>query len=460
MNIYELNLHLCKKDKPVTKKDLNNLLGREVSSYPKRIRSLEMVLCHCVRFPDDQFRISLSHDKYPASRYNPNEISARPFVWIIKYLDENGYIDLDKKPNPYLKTDDDVDSVEDEDGPFFKTSTFTVNESALDLAAAVGITERNTHLKNAHHLKLKTIKNERGQQQLIDFEETPVTLQMEEDMRIYCTYLNKQDIRLDDKRFKHIHLYRNFVDYDNTGKLEYGGRTGGYWTNISKEDRPRITINGQKTVSLDYPASQFNCLYRYLIHEKYQHGDPYELIVGQQKHKIPRKIVKRLGMYALNVKETVATKRLNYYHQPINKVTRKKKHKRDWSGKKQADIYHKTMKLRGVNPAACKKAFMKKHQAIQHYFYHHTRGGQFASWLESMLVFAVARYAVEWDIPCLTIHDEFLVPEENEMAMEELMYTVGYDEGNDFVDLLDRKEYIPPPEPFDFGGSKIKEKEK
>ena len=60
-----------------------------------------------------------------------------------------------------------------------------------------------------------------------------------------------------------------------------------------------------------------------------------------------------------------------------------------------------------------------------------------------MLVFAVARYAVEWDIPCLTIHDEFLVPEENEMAMEELMYTVGYDEGNDFVDLLDRKEYIP-----------------
>ena len=449
----KLDLHLCKKYEPISKQDLIDLLGREVSSYPKRIRSLEMILCHCVRFPDAEFRISLSNDKYPAPRYNPNEISAKPFVWVIKYLDKNGYINLDKKPNPYLKTDDDSD----EEEPFFKTSTFTVNESALELAAAVGITESNIHLKNPHHLKLKSIKNERGQQQLIDFEETPVTQKMEEDLRIYCAYLNKQDIRLDNQRFKHIHLFRSFTDYDNTGRLEYGGRSGGYWTNIWKEDRSKITINGKKTVSLDYQASQFNRLYLYLTHQEYQHGDPYELVVGQQRHKIDRNIVKRLAMYALNEKETVATKRLNYWHKEINERTGKKKHQRNWSGKKQAAIYHKTMKLRGINPAACKKAFIKKHQAISHYFYHGTRGGQFISWLESMLVFAVARWAVECDIPCLTIHDEFLVTEDNKMDMEEIMGTTSFDYGEDFVDLLDRKEYIPPLPPFYFGGSELKE---
>ena len=69
----------------------------------------------------------------------------------------------------------------------------------------------------------------------------------------------------------------------------------------------------------------------------------------------------------------------------------------------------------------------------------------------------MARWAVECDIPCLTIHDEFLVTEDNKMDMEEIMGTTSFDYGEDFVDLLDRKEYIPPLPPFYFGGSELKE---
>ena len=38
------------------------------------------------------------------------------------------------------------------------------------------------------------------------------------------------------------------------------------------------------------------------------------------------------------------------------------------------------------------------------------------------------QYAVHWDIPALTVHDEFIVAEENEDGMNELLYTVGLDE--------------------------------
>jgi hypothetical protein len=72
-------------------------------------------------------------------------------------------------------------------------------------------------------------------------------------------------------------------------------------------------------------------------------------------------------------------------------------------------------------------------------------------------VFAVAKYAVDWDIPCLTIHDEFVVAEEHQETMKELMYSVFAPKGDDFVDFLDRKEYIRPPKPFIFDGAEIKQ---
>ena len=43
--------------------------------------------------------------------------------------------------------------------------------------------------------------------------------------------------------------------------------------------------------------------------------------------------------------------------------------------------------------------------------------GQYYAWLESNLVFEVARYLAEIEIPALTVHDEFIVPEGMEDAV-------------------------------------------
>jgi len=67
-------------------------------------------------------------------------------------------------------------------------------------------------------------------------------------------------------------LYRQF----NHGCFKYGGRLyGGWWIDTPKTLRPKITINGQPTVELDFSG----CSIRMLYHERGVdfEGDPYRL---------------------------------------------------------------------------------------------------------------------------------------------------------------------------------------
>ena len=43
-------------------------------------------------------------------------------------------------------------------------------------------------------------------------------------------------------------------------------------------------------------------------------------------------------------------------------------------------------------------------------------------------MFEVARFLASVDVPALTVHDEFIVPESMEEAVREYRYTVGLDE--------------------------------
>ena len=54
--------------------------------------------------------------------------------------------------------------------------------------------------------------------------------------------------------------------------------------------------------------------------------------------------------------------------------------------------------------------------------------GQHYAWLETNLVFQIAYQLHYQDIPCLTVHDEFIVPTEDESILEEIMYSTGMDE--------------------------------
>ena len=61
-------------------------------------------------------------------------------------------------------------------------------------------------------------------------------------------------------------------------------------------------------------------------------------------------------------------------------------------------------------------------------FYQGKAQGQYYAWLESNLVFEVAKYLTDQGVPALTVHDEFIVPESMESAVLECRYKVLPDE--------------------------------
>ena len=53
--------------------------------------------------------------------------------------------------------------------------------------------------------------------------------------------------------------------------------------------------------------------------------------------------------------------------------------------------------------------------------------GQQYAWLETNLVFEVARLLSRMDVPALTVHDEFIVPVDMVEAVHEVRYTTGFE---------------------------------
>ena len=57
-------------------------------------------------------------------------------------------------------------------------------------------------------------------------------------------------------------------------------------------------------------------------------------------------------------------------------------------------------------------------------FYQGKAQGQYYAWLESNLVFEVAKYLTDQGVPTLTVHDEFIVPESMKNAVKACRYNV------------------------------------
>ena len=73
-------------------------------------------------------------------------------------------------------------------------------------------------------------------------------------------------------------------------------------------------------------------------------------------------------------------------------------------------------------------AVLKRNQPIAKCFFKGKAMGQHYAWLEANLVYEVANYLTQFlNIPCLTVHDEFIIPENRALGIEDYLYTVGLD---------------------------------
>lgn len=94
-------------------------------------------------------------------------------------------------------------------------------------------------------------------------------------------------------RYHNKYLYRVFNE-----SFDYGGRFyGGFWQQIPKEYRQRITIDNYLTFEMDYSAIHFSMLYQQVGISKEEYQDPYTLDVEDSSL---RKVIKKTMNIMLN----------------------------------------------------------------------------------------------------------------------------------------------------------------
>jgi|CXWL01.1.fsa_nt_gi hypothetical protein len=205
-------------------------------------------------------------------------------------------------------------------------STYEITPKLMDIARDCGVTVDSLTLRlPAHKLvrlygpKPKRLyRGQRRKANLIDFWPTPETERMVAELQAMNEFLVRQDIVLAlspedeqgwtarlNKEYESdeiedrggalfrkpelikTDLYRVFNNGSDSDfeSFDQGGRLyGGFWINTPKHLRPKITINGQPTVELDYPAYHINMLYneRGLDCEGYAYDMP-EIVEYERK---------------------------------------------------------------------------------------------------------------------------------------------------------------------------------
>ncbi|MCG3769984.1 MAG: hypothetical protein JW384_01117 [Nitrosomonadaceae bacterium] len=198
-------------------------------------------------------------------------------------------------------------------------------------------------------------------------------------------------------------LYRVFsngvLDENRRGNFDQGGRLyGGWWINAPKHLRPKITINGQVTVELDYSGCHINMLY----HERGLEceGDPYE--VPEISEYEDRNGLGR-GTYRQCIKE---------YTQALINGSK---------GGKPSNITLKegTEFPEGFRPIEIVRAIERRHELIKDAF--RSNAGLRLQLLDSEIALEVVSTAMEEGWVALPVHDSFITTTDEAERLRELM---------------------------------------
>ena len=375
----------------------DSLLALEPTLGTKTQRNaFHCILSNVGKYKNQPLLFSIRNQANPPAQYNPHSYGHKPLVAVITQLRNNGMLTLQRGTPWYAKTDD---------GDFKdpKLSAFRPNEKLLKLCEELGYTERSTSHNPEHFIELKSLSG-----RLLPYEPTTYSEHIEQVMAEYCGYIKKQKIEVDGEDLGHIHLTRKYKDWDNSGRLIYGGRTHHPFMSFPASKRKRITINNKPVIAVDYPASQANVLYQHITGRFLYPEDPYQV------DGLHRDSAKFMMQMMLNNKSRHAASMAA----KTNLETLKKP--------KRERLEKETKKFGSLSKIM--DAIADRNAPIASCFYQGKAKGQYYAWLESNLVFEVARYLAEIEVPALTVHDEFIVPEGMEDAVLECRYTVGLDE--------------------------------
>ena len=385
----------------LTHKDFPELKLRQQT----QLKGLQIWLANLVKYEDKEIAFSRSKTQTVDERFNPLRIGYSPISSVWNRLRDTGLIDTTPGIPRWLK---------DEQDQFIRPrmTTVTSTQKLIKKCKELGITKDTIkELKNPVHVRVRQVGDKSN---YIPYKDTPYSREIERTMSEYCNYLNKQEIKIGDNVLEDIHLYRTYQNRKGM-PFQFGGRSGGYWHSYSSEDRKRITINGKRTSSIDMHCSQLNILYFHATGKFFNKNfDAYQISGIDEKF---RPVLKKILLIMLNVSYGGIGQALS------NFIKKEEKN----GNSSLVELYNEFKEsVSSIRSVADK--IIERHQPVNHLFCLGAEMGQHFAWLESNLVFQIAHQLYIHNIPCLTVHDEFIVPTEDIPMLKEIMYSTGMDE--------------------------------
>ena len=385
----------------LTHKDFPELKLRQHT----QLKALQIWLANLVKYEDKEIAFSRSKTQKVDERFNPLRIGYSPINSVWNKLRDTELVDTTKGIPRWLKDEQDQYKRP-------RMTTVTSTQKLIKKCKKLGITKDTIkELKNPVHVRVRQVGDKSN---YIPYKDTPYSKEIERTMSEYCNYLNKQEIKIGDIVIDDIHLYRT---YQNRKEMpfQFGGRSGGYWHSYSSEDRKRITINGKKTSSIDMHCSQLNILYKHATGKFFDKDfDAYRIPGIDERF---RPVLKKILLIMLNA---------NYLG--IGQAVSNAMVKEEKKGNITLVELYKEFKESVSSIRSVVDKIIERHEPVNHLFCLGKDMGQHYAWLETNLVFQIAHQLYCHDIPCLTVHDEFIVPTEDEGILEQIMYSTGMDE--------------------------------
>ena len=170
----------------------------------------------------------------------------------------------------------------------------------------------------------------------------------------------------------------------NNGSFDLGGRFfGAYHIGLGKDFRRQMKVNGEPTVELDYSALHIRMLY-HMEGIDYRE-DPYSVLCEKDQDRKMYKLLQLIAINAANEKQALAATR---------------------------DVFRKNGITHNLTNASIEKLldrYKQAHRPIQKYL--NTGIGLTLQNLDGMITEKVIRSLMENGIPCLPVHDSYIVPE-------------------------------------------------
>ena len=369
-------------------------LGLDINQT-KGKRALKILLCNVAKYKSAEMLYSRRHETALPEKLNPFGISNKTIYNVVDKLQEKGLVE--NSVGDSYKDAPKLDHL-----PYM--SKFKANDELLELIGSLGLVEKELEEQEQSYIW------HRKEGKHVPYDEDRYSLRIEKIMSEISDYLNQQAITCEGESLTPMHLTRRYVAYDNCGDLRFHGRAYDPYMSFPKEKRDKILINGKPTKSLDYTASVFSIMYELLTGVKRKdvkvQVQPYE-VLG-----LERDVVKQYLNIMLNTSQTGFKKAINNYYENEAEPEEVEHHNHALNNHGGIKGVQRMVKEANIHIAG----FLGQGKQF---------GGHF-SWIEANITHEVQHYGcLAWDIPMLTVYDEFIFPEDKEDAVEELMFSVG-----------------------------------